>query len=226
MPDSLSAITLDAGGVLLLPDPAAMCDALAAYDAEPDEATYWRVHYEVMRLVDETAEPDYVALSQQMAAALGVPPGLCEAAGPVVSETFLSSRWVPAPGAGEALRRLESNGHPLTVISNSTHGQVEDLLSEAGLCSTSGPGARVVSVLDSGVLGIEKPDPRIFDLALAGLGTTANQCIHVGDSIRMDVHPAQQAGMTAVHIDPLASCPATDHEHATSLATFVDQLLD
>jgi putative hydrolase of the HAD superfamily len=223
--EAVSAITLDAGGVLLLPDPAAMNEALAAFGTTPDETACWRAHYEMMRVLDETAEPDYVVVSQLMAAALGVPPDRCAAAGPVVSETYLSSRWVPAPGAAEALQRLESNGYSLAVISNSTHGQIASLLDEAGLCSTSGPGTRVVAILDSGAIGIEKPDPRIFELALAELGVAPDRCIHIGDSIPLDVHPAQTAGIAAVHIDPYTACSRTDHEDAATLAAFVDRLL-
>lgn len=211
--------------MLLLPDPAAMSEALAAFGAAPDEATCWRAHYEMMRALDETPDPDYAEVSRQMAAALGVPSDLCEAAGPAVSTTYLSRRWIPAPDAGEALQRLASNGYRLAVISNSTHGQVEDVLARAGLCSSSGPGARVAAVLDSGVIGIEKPDPRMFQLALTKLGTRPERCIHVGDSIPLDVQPALEAGITAVHIDPHAFCTAGDHQHATSLAAFVDRLL-
>lgn len=228
VPDEPPAVTLDAGGVLLLPDPAAMREALAAFDAAPDEPTCWRAHYEMVRVLDGMVEPDYPEVSRRMAAALGVPPERCAAAGPVVSEVYLDNRWVAAPGAARALERLAARGCALAVISNSTHGRMEAWLGEVGLCGAPGgsgvpvPGIEVVAVLDSAVLGIEKPDPRIFEAALAALGVAPSGCIHVGDSVALDVRPAQAVGMCAVHVDPLGSCRATDHAHAGSLAEFVD----
>jgi len=80
-------------------------------------------------------------------------------------------------------------------------------------------------VIDSHVVGVAKPDPRIFELALHALKTSPAECLHVGDSVRYDVTGAQAAGMTAVHIDPLEVCRAGDHTHASSLTTFVADLL-
>lgn len=50
-------------------------------------------------------------------------------------------------------------------------------------------------VVISGDIGVEKPDPRIFDYALQLLGMTARQCLFVGDSITLDDAGARSAGM-------------------------------
>ena len=47
----------------------------------------------------------------------------------------------------------------------------------------------------------EKPDPRIFDVALKEAACTAAETIHVGDSLEDDVAGAQAAGIRAVWLD-------------------------
>jgi FMN phosphatase YigB (HAD superfamily) len=50
-------------------------------------------------------------------------------------------------------------------------------------------------------VGVYKPDPRIFDHALVGLGRPdPARCVHVGDRRRTDVAGAQALGMRAVRI--------------------------
>ncbi|HEY3142962.1 MAG TPA: HAD family hydrolase [Acidimicrobiales bacterium] len=220
-----AALTIDAGGVLLVPDPAALREALADFAVEPTDEDCRRAHYEVMHLIDETPDPDYVAVSALLAAALGVPSDRVRRAGPVLAAAYVGSRWVPAPGAAEALARLESAGYPLAVVSNSSHGQIERLLTEFGLCGTSGPGARMAVVLDSHVVGIEKPDVRIFELAARALGTPPSRCTHVGDSVSVDVVGAEAAGMAAIHIDPYGFCHSDQHAHAASLGAVADDLV-
>jgi hypothetical protein len=52
-------------------------------------------------------------------------------------------------------------------------------------------------------------------------GAAPSGCTHVGDSVPLDVRPALDLGMRAVHVDPHGACAATDHDHAVSLAAFV-----
>jgi FMN phosphatase YigB (HAD superfamily) len=58
------------------------------------------------------------------------------------------------------------------------------------------------AVLDSGKLGVEKPDPRIFEAALARFGTAASRALHLGDTYATDVVGARAAGLRAALIDP------------------------
>lgn len=54
----------------------------------------------------------------------------------------------------------------------------------------------------SGVVGIEKPDPRIYQLALEKAGNIApEQALHIGDSMRKDYLPARSIGMQALLLD-------------------------
>lgn len=218
------ALTLDAAGVLLVPDPVFLRRALAPFDTEPDDETCWRAHYEMIHLLDTTSDPDYAAMNRLFAAALGVPMPLCEHAGRDVAEVYVGRPWIAAPGAAEALTRLVDGGYRLAVVSNSMHGQMEQLLLKNELCSTAGVFAPVTAIIDSQLVGVRKPDPRIFRMAVSALAAEPSCCVHVGDSVVDDVIGARAAGLTPVHIDPLGSCLMQDHVHAPSLLELANNL--
>jgi putative hydrolase of the HAD superfamily len=52
-------------------------------------------------------------------------------------------------------------------------------------------------VVDSAFVGVRKPDPEIYELAVAGLGVPAAECLFV-DDIEVNCVAAREAGMTAV----------------------------
>ncbi|MGO9964004.1 MAG: HAD family hydrolase [Acidimicrobiales bacterium] len=221
----LKSVTLDAGGVLLLPDPVALRFILGDFGAYPENATCWRAHFEMLRQLDDDPVPDWHEMGRLLASALGVLPQFQDEAGKaIVTEVYEGTAWVAAPGAAEALGRLAAAGYRLAVVSNTFQGGMEELLLRTGLCSVSGDFAPVAAVIDSHVVGVMKPDTRIFELALRALKASPAECVHVGDSVRYDVIGAQAAGMTAVHIDPLELCRAGDHTHARSFTAFVADL--
>ena len=71
-------------------------------------------------------------------------------------------------------------------------------------------------VTDSGCVGVGKPDPRVFQETIDGLGLPAARILHVGDSTFYDVAGAAAVGMQVVHMDPYQLC-AGDHPHVASL---------
>lgn len=73
------------------------------------------------------------------------------------------------PGAAEALRGIAATGTPLAVVTNAV-GTAETELADLGVCQFGpGPACEVAAVIDSGELGYGKPDPRIFEAALAAV---------------------------------------------------------
>jgi putative hydrolase of the HAD superfamily len=89
-------------------------------------------------------------------------------------------------------RRLRAEGVRTAVVSNS-EGRLAELLAEIGIADA------FEHVIDSGRLGIEKPDPRIFAHALALLGVgPATRGVHIGDSWSADVGGALAAGWRAI----------------------------
>ncbi len=101
----------------------------------------------------------------------------------------------PARAAVETLVRLKDHGYRLAVISNSD-GSVEAMLERLGMKQ------HLEYVIDSKVVGIEKPDRRIFDMALARSGAAADRSLYVGDMYHIDVIGARGAEMDAVLLDP------------------------
>jgi HAD superfamily hydrolase (TIGR01549 family) len=97
----------------------------------------------------------------------------------------------PKPGVREVLREL-AESYRLGVVSNTMSGVSRDFLEREGLA-----GYFEVIVLSRDV-GIRKPDPRIFSLALQRLGVEAFEAAHVGNSVEEDVAGAKGAGMKAV----------------------------
>ena len=99
------------------------------------------------------------------------------------------------PGAMAALRRVKAAGLVVGVISNS-NGSVRSILEATGLAP------HLDFVIDSAVVGVEKPDPRIFRLALERAGVPAGAAVYVGDLYSIDVLGARRAGLDAVLLDP------------------------
>lgn len=98
-------------------------------------------------------------------------------------------------GVAGALERLGAEGIARVVVSNSD-GSVERSLEHAGLRGL------VDHVVDSHLVGREKPDPAIFEHALAVSGVERSACLHVGDLLAADVLGARAAGIEAVLLDP------------------------
>jgi len=219
LPDSpIDAVLLDAGGVLLLPDPAAVRKGLAPFGVEPDDETCARAHYESMGEVDRLGAADWPKVNRFYARAAGVAEDDIDTVFGVIEDLYLRQPWSPVPGAAEALLALQAAGVALAVVSNA-QGTMERLLAEHRICTVDGDEvARVAVVVDSQVVGIEKPDPRIFALALDALDVEAGRSLYVGDTVHFDVERARAAGMACVHVDPCGRCPGTDHPHVASVA--------
>ena len=94
------------------------------------------------------------------------------------------------PGMVALARELAARGVRVAVLSNS-EGRLAELLAEIGI------GDVFAAVIDSGRIGIEKPDRRIFDHTLAVLGARGPG-IHIGDSWPADIAGALGAGWRGI----------------------------
>jgi HAD superfamily hydrolase (TIGR01509 family) len=103
--------------------------------------------------------------------------------------------WETVPdGVPEALDRLRSMGLKLVVVSNA-NGKLKALFARLDLAR------RFDVMLDSAEEGVEKPDPRIFELALERSGARREDTLHVGDLYHVDVEGARGVGIEAVLLD-------------------------
>lgn len=122
------------------------------------------------------------------------------------------------PGVPQALARLRDAGLRLVVVSNAD-GTVEEGLTRAGLRGY------LDAVVDSQVIGFEKPDPRIFGHALRLFGSDPRRTLHVGDFYAADVAGARAAGVHAVLLDPHGDWGAQDCPIARDVPEVADRLL-
>ena len=122
------------------------------------------------------------------------------------------------PGTAAALDRLRAAGLRLAVVSNSD-GRVEEALKAAGIRD------RFEVVLDSALVGVEKPDPAIFRAALTALAVGPDEALYVGDLYDVDVVGARAAGMEAILLASQAESPGPECRRVESLVALADHLL-
>lgn len=107
------------------------------------------------------------------------------------------------PDAEPTLRRLKEDGYKLALVSNAS----PDV---AGTISALGLERFFPSIVVSGLVGVSKPNPEIFQIALRESGTNAAETVHVGDLYEADVKGANGAGITGILIDRDANYGALD----------------
>jgi putative hydrolase of the HAD superfamily len=222
-PEPIDAVIFDAGGVLLLPDARFGQAALQALKHESRLEDWPRAYYEANLLLDSLEVADWGGMRRTIASAVGVPDEQLDAAVPLIEQLIAAAPWVPVDGAVDLLWRLAGAGYQLAVVSNA-FGTIQRQLEELKVCSVTGEGLpRVGTVIDSHVVGVAKPDARIFHLALAALEVDASRSIYVGDTVKFDVLGAEAAGLHPVHFDPFGLCSGA-HSHVSALAEVGDWL--
>ena len=101
------------------------------------------------------------------------------------------------PGSVDGLRALVDTGVHVGIISNADGSVAERLAAQEVLQVGPGIGVEVECVIDSGAVGVSKPDPRIFRLALDAIDVEAADAWYVGDMPGIDVVGARAAGHVA-----------------------------
>jgi len=221
----VDAVLFDAGGIFVIPDPAVLMPLLAWYGGSDDWARYHRAHYAGMaaKSVAGSHESDWSRYDVAYVESVGVPGHDVEEAAMVLGRTRNAWTWRHRlDDSVDALRSLHRRGVPIGVVSNAT-GQIESLLARAGVCQVGeGHGVPVSVVVDSHVVGVAKPDPRIFDHGLAVFpGCERSRVAYVGDSVTMDVGGARAAGLLPVLLDPYDDHDGADFLRVRSLLDLV-----
>lgn len=173
---------LDARGV-------EVSEALAR-EAMLAEMAFYRAHHaeaaDAARLADLRAR-----CARVLGDALGEPARRLDEA-ELLAAMMASLRFVAYPEAAGVLRALRARGKRLVVVSN-WDVSLHEALAHTGLA------ALVDGAVASAEVGVAKPDPAIFTIALevAG-GVEPAQALHAGDSLEADVGGARAAGLEAV----------------------------
>ena len=128
----------------------------------------------------------------------------------LVAATRMSVNWGNIrPGTRANLDRIGKK-YRIGVISNSD-GKIP------GLLATNGISECFHTIIDSGNVGCETPDPAIFEVALREMGASAHESLYVGDMYSVDYLGATKAGMEAVLFDISGAYRDTDLPRVESL---------
>jgi putative hydrolase of the HAD superfamily len=112
---------------------------------------------------------------------------------------MIRGEMVPRMDAVEVLSSLKSGGYKVGLISNCTY--------EATIIWRSTPFAPLTdATVFSCLVGLKKPDARIYQLAIQLLGVRPQDCLYIGDGGSHELTGASQVGMNPV----LLSVPAED----------------
>ena len=220
MARGFDAVSLDVGGVLVVPDHGAVAAVLVGLGIAHDRARFGVAHYEAMAAMDRAASApeDFTDYLWGFLAAVAVADGDRPRAHAALIEVLRTPIWCqPVPGSRAGVAALAGAGLRLAVTSNSDGTVADHLARHEWVQVGDGPGVPVEVVTDSGLVGVGKPDPRVFQATIDGLGLPPARILHVGDSAFYDVAGAAAVGMQAVHMDPFGQCDG-DHPHITALA--------
>lgn len=93
--------------------------------------------------------------------------------------------------------------YPLVLVSN-FYGNMESVLKDFGIEDC------FKKVIESAVVGVRKPDPKIFELGVKALGITPEETLVVGDSYKKDIVPAETLGCQVLWIKGSGWTPEDD----------------
>jgi FMN phosphatase YigB (HAD superfamily) len=113
----------------------------------------------------------------------------------ILASQFSSDAWELFPDVEPMLAEVREGDGPVIGIVSDWGSNLRPIIAALGL-------ERFIDfVLPSGAVGVAKPDPAFFRLALDRAGVRSDEALMVGDSYRADVRGAWRAGMDAVWLD-------------------------
>ncbi len=128
-------------------------------------------------------------------------------------------------GMHEMLDALKTSGLRLGLVTNGSAATQQAKVDHLAIAHCFD------AIVISEAVGIRKPDPRIFQLALAKLNVSANEAVFIGDNPSVDIEGAQAVGMNAIWkrdtywghapmadaiVDHLSEIPALIHQMTQS----------
>jgi putative hydrolase of the HAD superfamily len=217
IPDPLDCVLFDAGDTLLAPAPSFQGRFVAVAAAQGLPLEEAAVDAAIAAAVRAAAWPeDWTDPATQREFWMGFYREILTSLGHAddglqLAEALFASFSDPASyrlfdDVRPALEELAGRGITLGVVSN-FEPWLADILALQEIDHL------FATVAISGVLGVAKPDPGIFEAALAEAGADPSATVHVGDQPANDVAAARAVGITPVLIDRFARYPEPDGAH-------------
>lgn len=193
-------LIFDAGGVLVFPDFNLLADIANRVGIETSPLEITQEHAKLLRALDgHVAQHHRFPAIQYFLDIFKQVTESEERARAALELTLQADEsrhiWATTqPWVGETLQKLAAQGYHMAVISNSD-GRVDQILQDLNLREY------FKIVIDSFVVGVEKPDSRIFEIAVQQLNWDPAETIYIGDVFYIDVWGANRSGLGAVHLD-------------------------
>jgi putative hydrolase of the HAD superfamily len=227
MPAPITTVLFDLGNTLLHLDHAFIAEVISRYSHAVDATRVAVAEYRGKAAVDAgcrarragTDASRQVPYFETIMDAIGAAPHAVDAIGTELrSANARASLWrVMHADTPQVLAALRARGYTLGVVSNAD-GRV------AGDLTTRNIAEHFTAVIDSHVVGVEKPDRRIFELALAACAARPDEAIFIGDIYEIDVQGARNAGLTPLLLDPLGLYGEVDCQRIDALGRLLDML--
>jgi putative hydrolase of the HAD superfamily len=224
---SIQTVFLDAGGVLVNPNWVRVGAVLATHGVDVSAERLAAAEPHAKRRLD-TGETIHATNDEQrgwtyfnlVLTEAGIP--LSDATHAALGELHAYHQqfnlWETVPdGVRPTLAALRAKGLRLVVLSNA-NGTLQRMFARLDLASA------VDALFDSCEEGVEKPDPRFFQLALDRVGASAATTVHVGDLFHVDVVGARAAGIRPVLLDVANLYHDADCLRVQSLPALVEVL--
>lgn len=187
-----------------------MADVDAFYQSEYlRDGDFWCVHERAVQL--------WLDMYTMMANYCGIDEGVGELAQAVYDEYLLPQNWSAYPDVEACLKGLKRRGFKLGVISN-WDATLERLFRKMGLLPYFD------EIVASAAVGCRKPSPAIFEIAMERVGSSPNECVHVGDLPEADGDGATGAGIRPVIIDRAGRLDECPYERIAVLTDLVSML--
>ncbi|MCU1456719.1 MAG: hypothetical protein JWL73_811 [Actinomycetia bacterium] len=225
-------VLLDAGGVFLLPEHGRILGAFERAGAARTADELDRAHYAAASGFHTglDVEDDWAGSWGEYLTAYAL---ACEVAELEQDEVHRhlgrefadAAVWLRvAEGSREGLRALADTGVRLGVVSNADGLIAQRLRALEILQVGPGPGVEVECVIDSGDVGVMKPDPRIFRIALEAMDLAPEDVWYVGDMPAIDVVGARRAGLRPFMMDPFEHHRDESYDTIRSLTNLADRI--
>jgi len=220
-PGAFDAVIFDAGGVFVLPDPTVLAPLLAPFGGSLELENHRRAHYAAMAAKSRAGdvESHWRTYNEKYVETVGVETEMTSIASALLDRTRSADLWrYPISENVAAIGVLEHLGVPMSVVSNAA-GQIEWVLEWARVCQRGpGPLVSMRAIIDSEVVGVAKPHPKIFEFALVEHSESPrDRILYVGDSVSMDVNGSRAAGLVPVLIDPFDDHAGADFARVKSV---------
>lgn len=154
---------------------------------------------------------------QYLASAGIFPPEQIEPKAREIADYCYASARACVEEARPVLEALKKH-YPLVLVSN-FYGNVEAVLRDFDL------DRYFDRIVESAVVGVRKPDPRIFELGVQALGLPARDVLVIGDSYKKDIVPAESLGCMVLWLKGKGWTPEEDAQlHPNIIGSLSDVL--